>query len=223
MIIKRINTDLFLNLFFKEIISQSPLNYNGALGMKLEIKKVNSSIWREQDYTLTDDGIIHFQWNSEENNSLGTYDAKLSYYKISGISETGKLSYVYDAISLFKIVPTSVAENTTTDTSNTIDVLVSWGGADGMSAYDIAVKHGYTGTEADFANIEINNAENELERVSSEILRAQQENSRNLNEIARVGNESSRISAENARVADFNNIKEEAAILFETSVFYSLS
>ena len=170
MITKRINTDLFLNLLFKDKLTNQNINYSGANGINLELKKQgnDSTQWINQGFTLTDDGILHFQWNADENVILGIYDARISFYKISSASENGKVQYKYDAISLFQIVSTSDDENVETDTTQTISVSVSWGGFDGMSSYELAVKYGYIGAEEDFAKIEQNNAANEILRQEAE-------------------------------------------------------
>ena len=200
MITKRINTDLFLNLLFKDKLTGLALNYTGANDIVLEIKKQNTSIWYNQIYTLTEDGVIHFQWNANENNRVGIYDARISYNKDSYTSETGKIQYKYDAISLFQIVPTSDTENTETDTTSTIEVSVSWGGFDGMSAYELAVKHElYAGTEAEFAAIEPDNAANELIRISNESSRDSSEQIRLSSEIERDSAEGIRLSSETTR------------------------
>ena len=126
MIKKRVNTDIFFNLLFKEILSGTALNYVGSQNMTLEIKRqglINNK-WINQQFTLTEDGVIHFQWNADENISVGTYDARLSYYKTSSASENGKIQYKYDAIGLFMIIQTSDGENTETDTTNSINVSV---------------------------------------------------------------------------------------------------
>src|SRR5574344_325035 len=217
MITKRINTDLFLNLLFKDKLTNQNINYSGANGINLELKKqgLSNTQWANQEFTLTDDGVIHFQWNADENTSLGIYDARISFYKISTASENGKIQYKYDAISLFKIVSTSDDENVGTDTTQTISVLVSWGGFDGMSAYEIAVKYGYTGTEEEFANIEINNAANEATRQTNE-------STRMANEMARNNAESDRVTAESQRETEFDAIKQGIEELTPTTVYFKI-
>ena len=217
MITKRINTDLFLNLLFKDKLTNQNINYSGANEINLELKKQGSSStqWINQEFVLTDDGVIHFQWNADENTSLGIYDARISFYKTSISSENGKIQYKYDALSLFQIVPTSDSENTETDTTSTISVSVSWGGFDGMSAYEIAVKYGYTGTEEEFANIEINNAANEVTRQTNESTRMS-------SEVARNNAESTRVTAESQRQTEFNSIKNGIEELTATTVYFKI-
>ena len=216
MITKRINTDLFLNLLFKDKLTNQNINYSGANEINLELKKQGSSStqWINQQFTLTEDGVIHFQWNADENISVGTYDARLSYYKTSSASENGKIQYKYDAIGLFMIIPTSDGENTETDTTNSITVSVSWGGFDGMSAYEIAVKHGYKGTEEEFAYIEINNAANERARDLSE-------SGRQTKEIAREQAESTRQSEFETLKQEFQNMKTDYENMKQNLVFYN--
>ena len=164
MIIKRVDTDLFLNLLFKEKLTGKALDYSGAQGMVLQIRKQFFPIWKDQQFTLTD-GVLHFQWNADENTETGIYDVRLSYHKPSTISENQIIQYKYDAVALFRIVPTSDLENVETDTTDAISVSVSWGGTDGMSAYEIAVKHGYAGTEEQFAIL----YETEANRLASKV------------------------------------------------------
>ena len=222
MITKRINTDLFLNLLFKDKLTNQNINYSGANGINLELKKqgTDSTQWINQDFTITEDGVIHFQWNADENVSLGIYDARISFYKISSASENGKVQYKYDAISLFQIVSTSDDENVETDTTQTISVMVSWGGFDGMSSYELAVKYGYTGTEEEFAKIEQTNAAQEAIRASSEAERETSEGARITAEEGRVTAESQRQSAEIQRKNEFDAMKEEFAKMKENLVFY---
>ena len=217
MITKRINTDLFLNLLFKDKLTNQNINYSGANEINLELKKQGSSStqWINQEFTLTDDGVLNFQWNADENIALGIYDARISFYKTSISSENGKIQYKYDALSLFQIVPTSDSENTETDTTSTISVSVSWGGFDGMSAYEIAVKYGYTGTEEEFANIEINNAANEVTRQTNESTRMS-------SEVARNNAESTRVTAESQRQTEFNSIKNGIEELTATTVYFKI-
>ena len=181
MITKRINTDLFLNLLFKDKLTNQNINYSGANGINLELKKQgnDSTQWINQGFTLTDDGILHFQWNADENVILGIYDARISFYKISSASENGKIQYKYDAISLFQIVQTS-DEETGVDGIGSIQV-VYYGGADGLSAYELAVKQGYTGTLEEFSNIIPDSAsaeqireDNEQKGIDAETIRQQQ-------------------------------------------------
>ena len=129
MITKRINTDMYLNLLFKDKLTGQNINYSGANDIRLELKRRSSSLtqWQNQTFSLTDDGVIHFQWNADENVNLGIYDARIYFYKISSASEKGKIQYRFDAISLFQIVPTSDDENVETDTTSTINISVSWG------------------------------------------------------------------------------------------------
>ena len=223
MIKKRVNTDIFFNLIFKEILSGKALNYVGSQNMTLEIKRqglINNK-WINQQFTLTEDGVIHFQWNADENISIGIYDARLSYYKTSSASENGKIQYKYDAIGLFMIIPTSDGENTETDTTNSITVSVSWGGFDGMSAYEIAVKHGYEGTEEEFANIEINNAANEVIRQNNERARDLSESDRQSKEIEREQAESTRQSEFETLKQEFQNMKTDYENMKQNLVFYN--
>ena len=165
MITKRINTDLFIkDLTFVDKNTSEVIDLSNANDVKLSVRKQGTTEWIDQEKTVIDNKIS-FQWNSDENSRIGTFDALLSFNKTSSLSETGKIEYKYDAISLFQIVNTS-DEESGVDGIGAVQV-VYYGGADGLSSYDIAVKYGYTGTEEEFANIEINNAANESTRQTN--------------------------------------------------------
>jgi len=141
MIKKRINTDLFLHLIFKNKMMDTAIDLTGAENLLLKIKKENdrSAKWIEQKFTIDENGVLSFQWNATENNQLGIFDALLSFTKQSTLSETGILKYYYDKIGLFEIVATSDDENISDD--DVIEVItegvLQYGGADGLNAYEV--------------------------------------------------------------------------------------
>ena len=210
MIKKRIHTDLFIrDLTFVDKISQNIIDLTNANNIKLFVRKHGINYWKEQEKTIINNKIS-FQWNATENTDIGTYDVLLSYDKKSTTSETGKIEYKYDALSLFQIVNTSEDE-LNVDGMATVQVAY-YGGSDGLSAYQLAVKHGYTGTEVEFAQIESNNADAEVARQISEEGRVIAEGERENAEKARISAEESRIAAENTRVES-----EQARVSAETS------
>jgi len=213
MITKRINTDLFIkDLTFVDKNTSEVIDLSNANDVKLSVRKQGTTEWIDQEKTIVDNKIS-FQWNSDENSRIGTFDALLSFNKTSSLSETGKIEYKYDAISLFQIVNTS-DEESGVDAIGAIQV-VYYGGADGLSAYELAVKQGYTGTEEEFANIEINNAANEATRQTNESTRMS-------NEMARNSSESSRVTAESERQTEFNAIKQGIEELTPTTVYFKI-
>ena len=135
MITKRINTDLFLNLLFKDKLTNQNINYSGANGINLELKKhgLSNIQWIHQDFTITEDGVIHFQWNADENVSLGIYDARISFYKISSASENGKIQYKYDAI----LVSDAVYKGFKTENPKNKSILENWWKVQKRSIRDI--------------------------------------------------------------------------------------
>ena len=205
MIKKRIYTDLFIrDLTFVDKTSQNIIDLTNANNIKLFVRKHGISAWIEQEKTIINNKIS-FQWNATENTTIGTYDVMLSYDKESTTSETGKIEYKYDAISLFQIVNTSEDE-LNVDGMTTVQV-VYYGGSDGLSAYQLAVKHGYSGTEAEFAQIESNNADAEVDRQTSEEGRVIAEGERDNAEKARISAETSRSAAEATRAENEENRK----------------
>ena len=179
MIKKRVNTDLFIkDLTFVDKNTSEVIDLSNANDIKLSVRKQGTTEWIDQEKTVIDNKIS-FQWNSDENSRIGTFDALLSFNKTSSLSETGKIEYKYDAISLFQIVNTS-------DEESGVDAIVAiqvvyYGGADGLSSYELAVKQGYTGTLEEFSNIipsaalaEQNREDNEQKRIEAETIRQQQ-------------------------------------------------
>lgn len=197
MIKKRINTDLFIkDLTFVDKTTQEAIDLSNANNIKLSVRRQGSTEWVDQQFTQTDNKIS-FQWNSTENTRIGTFDALLSFDKTSSVSETGTIEYKYDAISLFQIVLTSNEEDGVDD-MQTVQV-VYYGGADGLSSYELAVKQGYTGTLEEFSNI-----------IPNAVLAEQ----------TRENNEKDRIEAETLRKQEFEAIKQEFESMKPNLVYY---
>lgn len=151
MIKKRILTDLFIRgIKFVDKETQKVIDLSSAEDLKLFVRRQSSvsMTWTEQTFELTSDGLVSFQWNAKENVKLGIFDAMISYHKTSALSETGTIEYKYDVTDLFRIVPISEDEENV-DGIVTVSA-VYYGGSDGLSAYEIAVKDGYVGTEAEW-------------------------------------------------------------------------
>ena len=198
MVKKRINTDLFIkDLTFVDKTTQEAIDLSNANNIKLSVRRQGSTEWVDQEFTQTDNKIS-FQWNSTENTRSGTFDALLSFDKTSSVSETGTIEYKYDAISLFQIVLTSNEEDGVDD-MQTVQV-VYYGGADGLSSYELAVKQGYTGTLEEFSNIIPNAA---------------------LAEQTRENNEKDRVDAETLRKQEFDAIKQEFESMKPNLVYYN--
>ena len=219
MVKKRINTDLFIkDLIFVDKTTQEAIDLSNANNIKLSVRRQGTSEWLDQEFTQLDNKIS-FQWNATENTRSGTFDALLSFNKTSSLSETGKIEYKYDAISLFQIVNTS-DEESGVDVIGAVQV-VYYGGADGLSAYELAVKYGYTGTEEEFANIEINNVANEVIRQNNERARDLSESDRQSKEIAREQAESTRQSEFETLKQEFQDMKTDYENMKQNLVFYN--
>ena len=198
MIKKRINTDLFIkDLTFVDKTTQEAIDLSNANNIKLSVRRQGSTEWVDQEFTQTDNKIS-FQWNSTENTRSGTFDALLSFDKTSSVSETGTIEYKYDAISLFQIVLTSNEEDGV-DEIGAVQV-VYYGGADGLGAYELAVKSGYTGTLEEFSNI-----------IPNAVLAEQ----------TRENNEKDRVDAETLRKQEFDAIKQEFENMKPNLVYYN--
>jgi predicted pyridoxine 5'-phosphate oxidase superfamily flavin-nucleotide-binding protein len=146
MIKKRIGTDLFLKFAITE--NGAAADLSAATNLKLTIKREGSSKRIDQTFTRTDN-VLAFQWSSVENTTVGVFNATIEYDKSSTASETGYIHYAVDFLSAFEVVSYSTQEDyaETTLTGETVQY-----GADGLSAYQIAVKHGYVGTEEEWVN-----------------------------------------------------------------------
>jgi len=95
--------------------------------MHLYLTKEFSSISLEQQFTIIDNKI-YYQYNSNENNTLGTYDLHFYYKKNNGNSEISYDQYHFDISGIFQIVKSSEDENWTGGVTG----VYSQYGADGL-------------------------------------------------------------------------------------------
>lgn len=142
---KRIYTDMFLSLSVLENGSAADLSTAQNLTLKVK-RQDNTDTTISQTFTRVDN-TLSFQWSSVENVKLGTFNVTIEYDKTNSNSETGSIHYAIDFISAFQIVPVSSQEE---DVDTTLSGNIEAQGVDGMSAYEIAKKNGYTGTETEW-------------------------------------------------------------------------
>jgi hypothetical protein len=143
MIKKRINTDLPLSLTL--------LNKDGSVpdlskAYDITVAIINSKTKAEypQTYTLANN-VLTLQYSSVENTELGFFNVRFGWKEKSVNSETEYYQYYIDFSYVFQIVPISEDEDGTyAKMTGTVSVY----GADGLSAYELAVKNGYAGTES---------------------------------------------------------------------------
>ena len=138
---KRINTELYDTITVTDK-SGNAIDFSTAYDIYLYLQKQGSSSLLKQDFALNGN-TLSYQFNSDENNrGLGTYDLHLEWKKKNANSELTYDQYHFDYLGCFKIVHLSDEENWSEGVSGTVLQF----GADGLSAYEIAVKNGFTGT-----------------------------------------------------------------------------
>ena len=140
---KRINTGIYDSLELKNSSDGSALDLTDAYDMHLYLQRDGSSDMLEQVFTITDNKI-YYQYNSKENDALGVYNLHFYYKKNNANSENRYDQYHFDVFRIFTIVKSSEEENW----AGGITGVFSQYGADGLSAYNIAVKDGFAGTAA---------------------------------------------------------------------------
>lgn len=145
MIKKKINTDLFLKL---NIVDQNgeAIDMTRITNLVVMIIRRNTVIKVKQQYTLSDN-VLSLQWSSSENTQLGIFSIRLEWDSVNSNSETNMIHSIFDKTPAFEIVD-ETSEEDLTDTTSTSSI-ISYA-IDGMSAYQIAVKNGYTGTETEW-------------------------------------------------------------------------
>ena len=122
--------------------SGNAIDFSTAYDIHLYLQKQGSSSLLQQDFALSGN-TLSYQFNSDENNrGLGTYDLHLEWKKKDANSELTYDQYHFDYLSCFKIVRSSDEENWSEGVSGTVLQF----GADGLSAYELAVKEGFVGT-----------------------------------------------------------------------------
>ena len=138
---KRINTELYDTITVTDK-SGNAIDFSTAYDIYLYLQKQGSSSLLKQDFALNGN-TLSYQFNSDENNrGLGTYDLHLEWKKKDANSELTYDQYHFDYLGCFKVVRSSDEENWSEGVSGTVLQF----GADGLSAYEIAVKNGFTGT-----------------------------------------------------------------------------
>ena len=138
---KRINTELYDTITVTDK-SGNAIDFSNAYDINLYLQKQGSSSLLKQDFALNGN-TLSYQFNSDENNrGLGTYDLHLEWKKKNANSELTYDQYHFDYLGCFKIVHLSDEENWSEGVSGTVLQF----GADGLSAYEVAVKNGYVGT-----------------------------------------------------------------------------
>lgn len=213
---KRINTDLYDSIELKNS-DGSALDLSEAYDMHLYLRKEGTSIMLEQNFIITENKI-YYQYNSNENDTIGVYSLHFYYKKNNGNSEINYDQYHFDVTGIFQIVKSSEKENW----AGGITGVISQYGADGLSAYQLAVKDGFAGTEAewleslklhfqDLTQTDITllqkpaaDKADELDSKLSDIaeilrLAAIAEGARDSNESIRIDNENARKQAETGR------------------------
>ena len=138
---KRINTELYDTITVTDK-SGNAIDFSNAYDINLYLQKQGSSTLLKQNFSQSGN-TLKYQFNSDENNrGLGIYDLHLEWKKNNANSELTYDQYHFDYLGCFKIVHLSDEENWSEGVSGTVLQF----GADGLSAYEIAVKNGFTGT-----------------------------------------------------------------------------
>lgn len=200
MIIKRINTDVFLKLEITKGTDSEKEDFTQATDIHLFVYNSGLTTNKKEYPVSIIANIVSFQIAAKDNIELGTFSIILAYQKPNEQSETGFIQYYKDFTNALQIVPTTDKE-TADDSSITgnVDNL----GVAGDNAFEIW-KRQYgtdTSTVEDFITylkepaIDIANAFTAAEsnRVVADNLRTESENQR-------ITNENTRITAENDRL-----------------------
>ena len=138
---KRINTELYDTITVTDK-SGNAIDFSNAYDINLYLQKQGSSTLLKQNFSQSGN-TLKYQFNSDENNrGLGIYDLHLEWKKKNANSELTYDQYHFDYLGCFKIVHLSDEENWSEGVSGAVLQF----GADGLSAYEIAVKNGFTGT-----------------------------------------------------------------------------
>ena len=198
---KRINTELYDTITVTDK-SGNAIDFSNAYDIYLYLQKQGSSSLLKQDVALNGN-TLSYQFNSDENNiGLGTYDLHLEWKKKNANSELTYDQYHFDYLRCFKIVRSSDEENWSEGVSGTVLQF----GADGLSAYEVAVKNGYVGTITEwlaYLRKPAVDAAASLSVLESSV--TSNETTRNSNETIRIDNENERIEGENTRSSNENN------------------
>ena len=192
---KRINTELYDTITVTDK-SGNAIDFSNAYDINLYLQKQGSSTLLKQNFSQSGN-TLKYQFNSDENNrGLGIYDLHLEWKKKNANSELTYDQYHFDYLGCFKIVHLSDEENWSEGVSGTVLQF----GADGLSAYEVAVKNGYVGTITEwlaYLRKPAVDAAASLSVLESSV--SSNETTRNSNETIRIDNENARVAAETAR------------------------
>lgn len=158
---KRINTELYDTITVTDK-SGNAIDFSNAYDINLYLQKQGSSTLLKQNFSQSGN-TLKYQFNSDENNrGLGIYDLHLEWKKKDANSELTYDQYHFDYLGCFKIVHLSDEENWSEGVSGTVLQF----GADGLSAYEVAVKEGFVGTITEWlASLEADVTKKNVEAV----------------------------------------------------------
>ena len=160
---------------------------------------------KQLDMRVVDGNVVAAVFRGVEQHYVGVYT--LTLYEDYGLDTQN----ITDRCDAFELVRCSCEELTTGDLSTTdIEVLVSdyIAGVEGLSAYEVAVKNGFVGSEAEWLDSLVLPAEQAAEETrqlitkvtEAENERTASEETRQINESTREQQETSRVAAEEVRV-----------------------
>lgn len=160
---------------------------------------------KQLDMRVVDGNVVAAVFRGVEQHYVGVYT--LTLYEDYGLDTQN----ITDRCDAFELVRCSCEELTTGDLSTTdIEVLVSdyIAGVEGLSAYEVAVKNGFVGSEAEWLDSLVLPAEQAAEETrqlitkvtEAENERTASEETRQINESTREQQETSRAAAEEVRV-----------------------
>lgn len=107
MILKRINTDVFIR--FSILENNEPADLSTVKNFTVYVTKNDSTAKFMQAYTV-EENIVKIQWSETENNTLGFFTITAEYDRDCEDSETGIAHYAVDYPNAFQIVPFSIKE-----------------------------------------------------------------------------------------------------------------
>lgn len=160
---------------------------------------------KQLDMRVINGNVVAAVFRGVEQHHIGVYT--LTLYEDYGLDTQN----ITDRCDAFELVLCSCEELTTGDLSTTdIEVLVSdyIAGVEGLSAYEVAVKNGFDGSEAEWLDSLVLPAEQAAEETRQLVVkvtekeneRTASEETRQINEGTREQQETNRVSAEEVRV-----------------------
>ena len=162
---QRVGEDLFLELTLKW--SGEAADLTNAVNTKLHIEQIGCPWNKYHGFTITGN-VVSMQLTAEENTHCGIFNATFSADIPNANSSTGYVTRKWDFRYLYMIVATS-DEEALSDTVESTGEIAKYG-SDGLSAYDIAVKNGYVGTEAEWIAFLKNSAASVTKESVEEVL-----------------------------------------------------